>query len=177
MVVGLICYKKRDGELETEKEDVGAGGGYKETKITKAWVCLSLVFSTPLHKIRPSLSSIPSLLSPSAPPSSLSLVSRSAPQSHKLVLASSKWLRVHWERREGSREGERRQGSRQHHSLRSSFQSEESWGVGDERQPLCWTLTGLTGHQTHTDLFDFPRFSSNMSSSSSNLHNKRLPCE
>ena len=82
-------------------------------------------------KIPPSLLSIPSSLSPSAPPSSLSLVSRSPPRSHKLVLASSKWLRVHWRKRgEGSGPA----------SI-SHFRAEE---LGDDRQPLSWTLTGLT---------------------------------
>lgn len=118
----------------------GGGRGRKKTKITKACACLSLVFSTPLHKIPPSVLSIPSSLSPSAPPSSLSLVSRSPPRSHKLALASSKWLRVHWrERGEGSGPA----------SI-SHFRAEE---FGDDRQPLSWTLTGLTAGTHPSSLY------------------------
>lgn len=129
-------------------------------------VCLSLVFSTPLHKIPPSLFSIPCSLSPSAPPSSLSLVSWSAPQSHKLVLASSKWL----QRERGNR------GS-QHQSLGVREWRED---VGDDLQFLCSTLTGLNGCHTLiiSDYLCSLRLSCNsMSSSSASLHNKRLPCK
>lgn len=59
-------------------------------------------------------------------------------------------------------------GSRRSASVTSSSESRS----GDDRRRLCWTLTGLT-HRLR-----LRRLSSlSMSSSSANLHNKRLPCK
>lgn len=138
--------------------------GCKNTKITKACVCLSLVFSTLLHKIPPSLFSIPSLLS-------LQLLPPPCYWSVGQLHRATNLLSPHPSGSE-STEGKRKRSS-QHQSLRA----EE---VGDDLQTFCPTLTGLTGRRTlfiSYCLCFLRRSSSSMSSSSGNLHNKHLPCK
>lgn len=177
-----ICnQKKRETGNKRQRRRRWVGKrGCKKTKITKACVCLSLVFSTPLHKIPPSLFSIPSSLSLS---SSLLPVIGQLVGFHKATNLFSPHPSgsesSHWRGKSEAGEKESSGAAVSIHHFGGSFERAEE--VGDERQSLSWTLTGLglTGHH-HTDTHSsiiFPRFFSNMSSSSSNLHNKRLPCE
>lgn len=117
---------------DREQEMERGGGGCKKTKITKACVRLSLVFSTPLHKIPPSLFSIPSSLSLSSSllPVIGQLVGSTEPQTcSRLIQVAQSPLR------------ERGNRGTQHQSLRADE-------VGNDLQSLCSTLAGLSGRHT-----------------------------
>lgn len=143
--------------------------GWKKTKITKACVCLSLVFSTLLHKIPPSLFSIPSSvsLSSSLLPVIGQLVGSTKPQTYyRLIQVAQSPLR------------QRREAGKESSSVTASIS--HIGAVRVSRGGGRWLAASLLLNSSWSSLIDSLcslRLSSNMSSSSANLRSKRLPCE
>lgn len=124
-----------------------------------------MVFSTPLHKIPPFLLfPVPSWLW-------LGLLPLPCHWPASRLIGATNLFSPHPGGSPRVRRGERREGSAVWWRSPSVTSSSESRS-GDDRRRLCWTLTGLTHRLCLRRLSSI-----SMSSSSANLHNKRLPCK